>query len=216
MKSILLVEDNKSLSDALTYLLTQSSFEVKSVSNIKDATKEISKKYDLIILDISLPDGSGFNLFLSIKEINDAPIIFLTAKDSEEDVVKGLELGCDDYIIKPFRNRELIARINKILKRTDKNIIKVKNVLIELDTNQVFVDKSEVEVTALELKIIILLFKRAGSIVTREVILNNIWDLSGKYVEDNTLTVYIKRIREKLKSESIITTIKGIGYRVNK
>ncbi|MEG0977434.1 MAG: response regulator transcription factor [Bacilli bacterium] len=216
MKSILLVEDNKSLSDALTYLLTQSSFEVKSVSNIKDATKEISKKYDLIILDISLPDGSGFNLFLSIKEINDAPIIFLTAKDSEEDVVKGLELGCDDYIIKPFRNRELIARINKILKRTDKNIIKVKNVLIELDTNQVFVDKSEVEVTALELKIIILLFKRAGSIVTREVILNNIWDLSGKYVEDNTLTVYIKRIREKLKSETIITTIKGIGYRVNK
>ncbi|MEG1150186.1 MAG: response regulator transcription factor [Bacilli bacterium] len=216
MKSILLVEDNKSLSDALTYLLTQSSFEVKSVSNIKDATKEISKKYDLIILDISLPDGSGFNLFLSIKEINDAPIIFLTAKDSEEDVVKGLELGCDDYIIKPFRNRELIARINKILERTDKNIIKVKNVLIELDTNQVFVDKSEVEVTALELKIIILLFKRAGSIVTREVILNNIWDLSGKYVEDNTLTVYIKRIREKLKSESIITTIKGIGYRVNK
>ncbi|MEG1288085.1 MAG: response regulator transcription factor [Bacilli bacterium] len=216
MKSILLVEDNKSLSDALTYLLTQSSFEVKSVSNIKDATKEISKKYDLIILDISLPDGSGFNLFLSIKEINDAPIIFLTAKDSEEDVVKGLELGCDDYIIKPFRNRELIARINKILKRTDKNIIKVKNILIELDTNQVFVDKSEVEVTALELKIIILLFKRAGSIVTREVILNNIWDLSGKYVEDNTLTVYIKRIREKLKSESIITTIKGIGYRVNK
>lgn len=216
MKSILLVEDNKSLSDALTYLLTQSSFEVKSVSNIKDATKEISKKYDLIILDISLPDGSGFNLFLTIKEINDAPIIFLTAKDSEEDVVKGLELGCDDYIIKPFRNRELIARINKILKRTDKNIIKVKNVLIELDTNQVFVDKSEVEVTALELKIIILLFKRAGSIVTREVILNNIWDLSGKYVEDNTLTVYIKRIREKLKSETIITTIKGIGYRVNK
>ena len=174
------------------------------------------QEFDLIVLDIALPDGNGFEICEYIKQYTDIPIIFLTAKDEEQDVVKGLDMGAEDYIIKPFRNKELISRINNVLRRFNKenNKIEYNNITINLDEKAVYVDGKNVEFTKLEYKIVLLLFNNIGKAVTREQILDKIWDVAGNFVNDNTLTVYIKRIRAKLGEEDIIKTVKGIGYQV--
>lgn len=220
MKKILLIEDNETIIKGLKYSLEQEGFEINLAINIKEAKEKIvANKYNLIILDITLPDGNGFKLCEYIKSNIDTPIIFLTAKDEEQDVVKGFDLGAEDYVIKPFRTRELISRINNVLRRyetKDTNILQSGNIIIDLDANRVFINEQEVIFTALEYKIIILLFNNMGKTITREKILDKIWDAAGNFVNDNTLTVYIKRIREKLGEEDIIKTVKGIGYRVDK
>lgn len=219
MKNILLIEDNESILKGLVYSLEQERFKVTTAMTIKDSKNllESNNIYNLIILDISLPDGSGFDLCKYIKSNYNIPIIFLTAKDEEQDVVQGFDLGADDYIIKPFRTRELISRANNILRRYNNiqtNIITSSNIKIDLDAQRVDKNDDEIVLTALEYKILALLFTNINQTVSREKILDKIWDMAGNYVNDNTLTVYIKRIRAKLSPNDIIKTIKGIGYRI--
>ena len=219
MKNILLIEDNESILKGLVYSLEQERFKVTTAMTIKDSKNllESNNIYNLIILDISLPDGSGFDLCKYIKSNYNIPIIFLTAKDEEQDVVQGFDLGADDYIIKPFRTRELISRANNILRRYNNiqtNIITSSNIKIDLDAQRVYKNDDEIVLTALEYKILALLFTNINQTVSREKILDKIWDIAGNYVNDNTLTVYIKRIRAKLSPNDIMKTIKGIGYRI--
>lgn len=212
---ILLVEDNKSITKALIYNLEQSNYKVLSAENIVEAQKMLAtEKINLIILDITLPDGSGFDLYRDIKTKN-ISTIFLTAMDDEDNVVKGLELGAEDYITKPFSTRELLARINKIFLREKKNnIIKIKDITCDLDKMCVYKGEKQIGLSSLELKILMLLFTNLNKVITREYIIEKIWDWTGNDVYDNTVTVYMKRIREKLETP-IITTIKGVGYRID-
>lgn len=219
MKTILLIEDNEDIKKGLDYLFMQNDFLLLCASNLEKAREYIkTKEFDLIILDVTLPDGNGFAFFKEMKADIYVPVIFLTANDFEDDIVRGLELGAVDYIVKPFRNRELLLRINNALrfKREDKRIIHILDIEIDLDSMQVLRDKKEIVLTSLEYKVFLFLALNAGHIVTREAIMDRIWDLAGNYVNDNTLTVYIKRIREKLGRDDVIKTIKGIGYRVDR
>ena len=210
---ILLVEDSEMIVKAIKFLLQEHNYDVSVASTIKEAKEMVSKNYDLIILDVMLPDGNGLDFF---KNYVDVPTLVLSAKDEEEDVVTSLDLGVEDYIIKPFRSKELLSRINNIIKRNKKNNIKMyKNITFDLDAYRVYVDKNEIDLTGLELKILFYLLENSGILVTREMIINKIWDESGKFVNDNTLSVYIKRIREKIGREDVIKTIKGVGYRMD-
>lgn len=213
---ILLVEDSEVLSKGLVYSLEERNFKVVHKVNVKETVEFLNtNKPSLIILDISLPDGNGFNLYDQYIKSKNIPTIFLTAKDDEDDIVRGLELGAEDYITKPFSTKELIARMNKIISREQKNcIIKVKDIEFDLDKMVVYKDKQEISLTALELKILSLLFFNLNKVVSRNDIIDKVWEWTGNDINDNTVTVYLKRIREKLDSD-IIITIKGIGYRID-
>lgn len=209
---ILIVEDNSIIRDGLVYYLTNEGFEVDSCSLIEEAILKI-KDIDLAVLDISLPDGVGFDLCKTIKSSLNKPIIFLTARDTDEDIETGLTLA-DDYIIKPFRNRELLLRINNLLNRSEiTNIIKIKDIEIDTTKSLVYRSSEEVNLTALEYKLFLLFAKNKNQVIETDYLLDYIYDLTGNYVEDNTLRVYIKRIREKIGTD-IIKTIKGVGYKV--
>lgn len=213
MYKILLIEDNEYIIKGIVYLLKQHNFDVDVVSTLSDAKKYLENDYNLIILDLMLPDGDGIDFFKN--NLTNKPTLVLTAKDDEDVISYALDNGVEDYMVKPFKAKELLSRINKIIRKNkDNNIIKVKNVLIDTDAARVYVDNVEVIFTSLEYRILLLLFQNLNRIVTREIIMEQIWDISGNFVEDNTLTVYIKRIREKLGSD-IIKTIKGLGYRVD-
>lgn len=219
MIKVLLVEDNNSIILGLEYLFKEEKFEYSIVKNKRDTLNILDKeKFDIILLDVSLPDGNGFDICKYIKEKKNTPVIFLTAKDEEKDVVMGFDLGADDYIIKPFRNRELISRIKNVLRRKNNldNCLQIKNIKINTETGKVYKNEEEINLTKLEYKILVNLFSNKNRLITREEILNDIWDIAGNFVEDNTLTVYIKRIREKIgdKESKIIETVRGIGYRV--
>jgi len=209
---ILLVEDDLDISSNLKVFLESKDYLVTVSNTIKNAQANLKyTDYDLMILDITLPDGNGIEFY---KKSNTIPTIFLSAKDDEETIVNGLELGAEDYLTKPFSSKELLARINKILLRNKKSEITIKD--ITFDYNNLIVKKNneEIKLSSLELKILQLLFTNLNKIVTRETIIDNIWNWTGNDVNDNTVTVYLKRIREKLDTD-IITTIKGIGYRIN-
>lgn len=215
--NILLVEDNTSIIKGLKYSFEKNNYNLTYKTNVNE-TKEYllsNPKIDLIILDITLPDGNGFNLFENeIKKLN-IPTIFLTAKDDEDDIVKGLNIGAEDYITKPFSTKELLARINKILLRSKKqSIITIKDIKFDADKMLVYKNDNVVELTSLEIKLLSLLFLDIGKVVKRSVILDTIWDSTGNDVDDHTITVYFKRIREKLGTD-IITTVKGLGYRID-
>lgn len=213
---ILLVEDNEILAKGLIYSLEQKKYQVIHTLNVENTLKILkTEKIDLAILDVSLPDENGFDLYRNnIKEKNISSI-FLTAKDEENNIVKGLELGAEDYITKPFSIKELMARINRIILRNKKNtIIQVQNIKFDMDKMVVYRDNENVELTNLELKILNLLFLNLNKVVKRSEIIDKIWEWTGNDVNDNTVTVYLKRIREKIKTD-IIITIKGIGYRID-
>ena len=211
---ILLVEDNKSIIKGLEYAFAQNGYSCEYCLGFGEALKKAPFNYDIAVLDITLPDGNGFDLFKKIRRYSDLPVIFLTAVDDEDSVVNGLELGADDYITKPFSTRELIARIKRVAnKNSKKNIITVSGVTLDLDKSAVFENGKQLELTALEYKLLSLLMQNTGKVVTRELIFEKIWDVSGNFVNDNTLTVYIKRIRKKLDAD-IIKTVKGMGYQV--
>ncbi len=211
---ILLVEDNKSMIKGLEYAFAQNGYSCEYCLSLDEAVRKAPFNYDAAVLDIMLPDGNGFDLFKKIRRYSDLPVIFLTAVDDEDSVVNGLELGADDYITKPFSTRELIARIKRVAnKNSKKNIITVSGVTLDLDKSAVFENGKQLELTALEYKLLSLLMQNAGKVVTRELIFEKIWDVSGNFVNDNTLTVYIKRIRKKLDAD-IIKTVKGMGYQV--
>lgn len=211
---ILLVEDNKSIIKGLEYAFAQNGYSCEYCLSLDEAVRKAPFNYDVAVLDIMLPDGNGFDLLKKIRRYSDLPVIFLTAVDDEDSVVNGLELGADDYITKPFSTRELIARIKRVAnKNSKKNIITVSGVTLDLDKSAVFENGKQLELTALEYKLLSLLMQNAGKVVTRELIFEKIWDVSGNFVNDNTLTVYIKRVRKKLDAD-IIKTVKGMGYQV--
>ena len=209
---ILLVEDNLDIVSNLTTLLSNNNYLVEYATTIKEALKKLNKTYSLVILDIFLPDGLGTDLFLEIKKNHQIPSIFLTAKDLESDIVNGFNLGIDDYITKPFLSGELLARINKILNVN--KLIKVSNITIDTNKMIVLKDNQEINLTSLEYQLLLLLFTNLNKVIIRDKIIDKIFDLTGNDVYDNTITVYIKRIREKLDTD-IIKTVKGVGYRVD-
>ncbi len=221
---ILIVEDDETISSGLDFCLTKENFQVVTASTGRDALSLISdNNIDLLLLDINLPDINGITLYKKIKELKDIPTIFLTANDLETTVVQALDMGADDYITKPFKTRELISRINSVLRRTKmvdaSNIITVHNISINLRDASVYKNGEKVFLTALEYKILLIMFQNPGRVFTREAILADIWDTSEEYVNDNTLTVYIKRIREKIEDNpvapKIILTVRGLGYKVS-
>ena len=215
--NILLVEDNLSIIKGLTYSFEKNNYDYIYKTNIKDTLEFLSSKHeiDLIILDITLPDGNGFNLFEQKIKLLNIPTIFLTAKDEEDDIVKGLNIGAEDYITKPFSTKELIARINKILMRSKKkNIIKINDISFDIDKLILYRNDDKIDLTPLELKLVNLLFNNINKVVTRNTILDKIWEWTGNDVDDHTVTVYFKRIREKI-GTNIIITIKGMGYRID-
>ena len=216
MNKILLVEDNELIVKGLKYALKQNNYDVTTSFNYHDALDLIKQNiYDLVILDLTLPDGNGYNLGTYLKEKTKTPFIFLTARDDEENIIKGLDIS-QDYLTKPFHMQELLTRIKKILERVSKqNIMQINNIKIDLDKCLVTIDEEEVTLTSLEYRLLKLLVLNKNKVVTREVILDKIWDINGLYVNDNTLSVYIKRLRAKLHNTNLIKTIKGIGYRID-
>jgi len=219
---ILVVEDNKSIIESLKYILEKEGFSVTVAYTKKEAFSYIAQnKYNLFLIDVQLPDGTGFELCKYIKRNLDLPVILASAVGEESNVVYGLDLGADDFIVKPYRNNELIARINCVLrkeaKNKSKNIIIYKNIRVDLRNAQVFNNQTNEEIifTSLEYKLLLLFLKNKNKLVTRSEILEKVWDIDGNYVNDNTLSVYIKRLREKISDKDekeVIQTIRGIGY----
>lgn len=212
---IFLVEDNKAIAMSLVYTLEHEGYSVTHCDTYEKALNCSGGEYDLMIFDVTLPDGNGFELYKEVRRFNEAPVIFLTAIDDENSIINGFDLGCEDYITKPFSTRELLARIRRTLRRNTikDNLLRTGNIALDTDKNIVYKDNAPVELTALEYRIFSMLMQNLGKTVTRDIILERIWDISGNYVNDNTLTVYIKRIRQKLNTD-LLKTVKGIGYRL--
>lgn len=222
--NLLIIEDDKTILEGLKFCLEKENFTVYTAENGKDCLKVIdNEKINLLLLDINLPDISGLLLYQKIKEDKDIPTIFLTANDLETTTVQALDMGADDYITKPFKTRELVSRINSVLRRTLKNDTKseitIQDVTINLKEASVYKNGEKIFLTALEYKILLIMFQHPETVFTRDTILADIWDTSEEYVNDNTLTVYIKRIREKIEEDptnpKIILTVRGLGYKVS-
>ena len=226
MMKVLIVEDDAIISSGLEYAILQEGFEVVTASTVSEARSLIGdESISLALLDLSLPDGNGYTICQEIKAKRDIPVIFLTAVDDEGNVVKGLDMGADDYITKPFRIRELISRMKSVLRRYGKNNeyiqeVHIKNIKIDISQAKVWKDKEEILLTAMEYRLLLTLLQNRGQVLTRNQLLEGIFDVSGEFVNDNTLTVYIKRLREKLEEDpgapSIIKTIRGLGYMIEK
>lgn len=220
MKRILIVEDDKELQNSLTEFLRSEGYEAFSASGKTEAYTYLSgKKFDCILLDISLGDGNGFSVCADIRESSDVPIIFLTASGDEGSVVAGLELGADDYITKPFRPRELAARIKSAIRRksSENKELHLGNVRIDTVKGVIYKDNSEIFLSALEYRLLLLFASNKGTLLSRDRIIDELWSVGGEFVNDNTLTVYIKRLREKIENDpqnpSLIKTIRGLGYK---
>ena len=223
MNQILIVEDDNTIANNLKFYLETEGFSVDCVDNYQETLQKLAnKKYQIILLDVMIHGGNGFDMFHTIEQMSKAGIIYLTALDDEEDIVKGLELGAEDYVTKPFHARELLTRIHKVLKRREKEEekkITIQDVTIDLQENKVYKKGKELlDITGLEYKLLRFLFENKGRTITRDEILEKIWDSEENFVNDNTLTVYIKRIRNKIENpeskEQIIKTVRGIGYRI--
>lgn len=216
MMKLLLVEDDNDIATSLQYFLNNNGYNVDIALTYQEAKLKIYQNtYDFYILDIALPDGKGTDLFNKfIKELK-KPTIFLTANDSEETIVDSLESGAEDYITKPFSPRELLVRIKKISARFKKdNLIKIQDLTFDIDKMILYKNNKIINLTSLELRIFNLLINNLNKVVTRNTIIESIWEWTGNDVNDNTVTVYLKRIREKIACDCIIT-IKGIGYRID-
>ena len=221
MYHILLVEDDKQIIDNLTEFLKSEGFLITSVMGQRDAIESIQNNtYDLLLLDISLPDGNGFIVCKAAKEEKDIPVIFLTASGDEYSVVTGLDMGAEDYIAKPFRPRELVSRIRSVLRRRGKvsSLLEAGDVKIDVVKGVVLKKEKELFLTALEYRLLLVFMNNKGVILSRNKLLEEIWDIAGDFVNDNTLTVYIKRLRDKIEDDpqnpAIIKTVRGLGYRV--
>lgn len=223
---ILIVEDDNVIAMGLEYTLTQEKYEVKVAHTVAEALEEHRKEpFQLYLLDLGLPDGSGYDICRQVKSDLDVPVIFLTAVEDEGNVVMGLDMGADDYIIKPFRIRELVSRIQCVLRRYHKQeketeIIEIGELKIYLAEGKVYKKQEEVNLTAMEYRLFLTFVKNRGQILSRTQLLEKIWDVSGEFINDNTLTVYIKRLREKIEYDpaqpEYIETVRGLGYRMKK
>jgi len=221
MSNVLLIEDDKIISSSIKYYLDNEGFNTSIVDNQTDALKLLENtKFNIILLDITLGNENGFDIFNKIKKLYEIPIIFLTALDEEVNVVRGLEMGADDYVTKPFRARELLSRIKNVIRRTSNNSEEIiyKNIKVNVKQAKVYKDGEHIFLTTLEYKLLLILLENKGKILSREKILSLIWDVSEEFVNDNTLSVYIKRLREKIEVNSndpkIIITVRGQGYMI--
>ncbi len=221
MSNVLLIEDDKIISSSIKYYLDNEGFNTSIVDNQTDALKLLENtKFNIILLDITLGNENGFDIFNKIKKLYEIPIIFLTALDEEVNVVRGLEMGADDYVTKPFRARELLSRIKNVIRRTSNNSEEIiyKNIKVNVKQAKVYKDGEHIFLTTLEYKLLLILLENKGKILSREKILSLIWDVSEEFVNDNTLSVYIKRLREKIEinsnEPSIIITVRGQGYMI--
>lgn len=218
---IFVLEDDNAIGMGLTYSLENEGYSVTLAKDVKSALNIINEKeFALYILDLTLPDGSGYDVCRRIKEIGDLPVIFLTAYDDEVNVVMGFEMGADDYISKPFRVKELLVRIKSVFRRYNKEsndgIVKIRDLVIYTNEAKVYKNGTEIILTAMEYRLLLILLNNRGRVLSRNQLLENIWDIDGDFVEDNTLTVYIKRLRDKIEEEptkpDIIKTVRGLGY----
>lgn len=219
---IFLLEDDSAIGMGLCYSLENEGYRVTLAKSVGEAMKIIENDvFSLYILDLTLPDGSGYDVCRAIKEKGDMPVIFLTAYDDEVNVVMDFEMGADDYISKPFRLKELLVRIKSVMRRCGKDggdggIIKLKELVINTNEAKVLKGDKEIILTAMEYKLLLILLNNRGVVLSRTRLLENIWDVEGDFVEDNTLTVYIKRLRDKIEEEptkpEYIKTVRGLGY----
>lgn len=224
MQKLLLLEDDISLVDGLTYSLNKNGFEIQVARTMKEAEKLLAehKSFDLLLLDVTLPDGNGFTLCEKLRAAGDqTPIIFLTASDEETSVIRGLDCGGDDYITKPFKLGELCSRIRALLRRSrgrdpEENVLRSGEVVVNLTESRVWLSGECVEFTAAEYRLLCLLLKNSGKVLTRGMILDRLWDGAGNFVDDNTLSVYVRRLREKLEKDPSrpehLKTVRGFGY----
>lgn len=224
---ILLLEDDDAIGSALRYSLEREGYEVTLVRTVREAREAVGGDpavYSLYILDLSLPDGSGHEICREVKSRADVPVIFLTAYDDEANVVMGFDLGADDYIAKPFRLKELFARIRSVTRRygreTGDSVIGIDGLTVSVNEARVFRDGEEVFLTAMEYRLLLIMLQNRGVVLTRSRLLEYIWDVEGDFVNDNTLTVYIKRLRDKIERDpaepAIIKTKRGMGYYIEK
>lgn len=218
MKKLLLLEDDSMIASGIIYALNNEGYEVIHCRDVQSASEQIKiQTFQLAILDMQLPDGNGFDVSAKLKN-TETPIIFLTIVDDEEKIVKAFEEGADDYIVKPFRIRELLARVKRTLQKragVNQDVIMVGKAAIHTDAGKVYVSERQVELTALEYRLLLIFAMNQSKLLTRTQILKKIWDMDGNFVEDNTLTVYVKRLREKLGDAVHIETVRGMGYRVD-
>lgn len=218
---IFVLEDDEAIGIGLSYTLESEKYEVTLVKTVAEAKKTVeNKEFDLYILDLTLPDGNGYEVCSLIKSKGDLPVIFLTAYDDEINVVTGFELGADDYISKPFRVRELLARVKSVLRRYSKDnadgIVKIGELSVNTAEARVLLRGEEVILTAMEYRLLLSFVNNRGTVLTRRKLLEEIWDVDGDFVNDNTLTVYIKRLRDKIENDpndpQYIKTVRGMGY----
>mgnify|MGYP004498821795 FL=1 len=218
---IFVLEDDEAIGIGLSYTLESEKYEVTLVKTVSEAKKTVeNKEFDLYILDLTLPDGNGYEVCSLIKSKGDLPVIFLTAYDDEINVVTGFELGADDYISKPFRVRELLARVKSVLRRYSKDnadgIVKIGELSVNTAEARVMLRGEEVILTAMEYRLLLSFVNNRGTVLTRRKLLEEIWDVDGNFVNDNTLTVYIKRLRDKIENDpndpQYIKTVRGMGY----
>ena len=220
MGKILLLEDDTMIASGILYALETEGYETNHATDIKDARSLIENyNFDLAFIDMQLPDGTGFDVG-KILENTATSVIFLTVVDDENTIVRAFDEGAEDYIVKPFRIRELLARVRRILSANIKNgendsIIYIGHAAIHTDEAKVYVNDKSIELTALEYRLLLIFASNKGILLTRQQILDKIWDADGNFVEDNTLTVYVKRLREKLGEAIHIETVRGMGYRVD-
>ena len=224
--NILIVEDDAIIASGLEYSLQQEGYIVTVADRCSKALHLIdNNQYELCLLDLSLPDGSGYDICKKVKAKEDTPVIFLTAVDNEVNTVMGLDMGADDYITKPFRIRELMSRIKSVLRRYHKDvkqqdILTIQHIVINMKEAKVYKKKEEVLLTAMEYRLLLTFANNLSRVLSRNQLLEGIWDVSGDYVNDNTLTVYIKRLREKLEEDAayptLIKTVRGLGYVMEK
>ena len=221
---IFLLEDDDAIALGLCYSLQNEGYNVTLAKSVSEATDIVEQNdFALYILDLTLPDGSGYDVCKKIKSIGDRPVIFLTAYDDEVNVVMGFDLGADDYITKPFRLKELLVRIKSVLRRYNRTggdaTVKIKNITINTNEAKVYKNGEEIVLTAMEYRLLLILLTNRGKVLSRSQLLENIWDVEGDFVEDNTLTVYIKRLRDKIEedaaSSQIIKTVRGLGYMID-
>lgn len=222
MIQILLVEDDLSLIDGLAYSLKKNGFAVEIARSVREALALFARQqFDLLVLDLGLPDGSGFDICRHVRQTSPVPIIFLTASDEEVNVVMGLDIGGDDYITKPFKLNELFSRINALLRRSSltkskQTVLRSNGIELDLLAGQAFQGGKPLELTASEFKLLRLFLENPNMVLTRDMILDRLWDQQGSFVDDNTLSVYIRRLRAKIEKEAnaprFLTTVRGLGY----
>ncbi len=219
--NIFVLEDDRAIGMGLTYSLENEGYTVTLSRTVVESMDIINKRdFALYILDLTLPDGSGYDVCKAVRQKGDFPVIFLTAFDDEVNVIMGLEIGADDYITKPFRVRELLARMKSVLRRYSKEspdgIINIQNITINTNEAKVYKNGEEIILTAMEYRLLLIFLNNRGTVMSRNKLLENIWDVEGDFVNDNTLTVYIKRLRNKIEENpadpKIIKTIRGLGY----